>query len=379
MTRPESMTNPWRVVVLTGAQGFVGQSLARTLIAWMRELDSTEGSIDQLRDAQLDEPRHPSVPRHLLLTDIGPRPSWCPDDDPRIQWISGDLSDPSVVRALIDHDVTGVFHLAGIVSGAAEADFDKGLRVNFDATRELAMAIAEPHRGQASGRKTESPVSPALPLARSPVRFIHASSIAVYGVPLPLHIDDHTQPWPSLSYGAQKLACELLLADMSRRGMLDSLSLRLSGVVVRPALPNGALSAFNSDLIRETLAGRPIVSPVSALATLWLQSIEITVRNLIHAMGPRWLPACRTSLRPCPCRRGVMCRSWWNLGPTRPSSPCLDAGPAAERMPERRHWGLATMRRWQTSSLLRLDDYRQPRWLTQTTAWAATWRAPERQ
>jgi nucleoside-diphosphate-sugar epimerase len=287
MTRPESMTNPWRVVVITGAQGFVGQSLARTLIAWMRGLDSTEGAIDQLRDAQLDEPRHPSVPRHLLLIDIGPRPSWCPDDDPRIQWISGDLSDPSVVRGLIDHDVTGVFHLAGIVSGAAEADFDKGLRVNFDATRELAMAIAEPHRGQAGGRKTESPVSPALPLARSPVRFIHTSSIAVYGVPLPLHIDDHTQPWPSLSYGAQKLACELLLADMSRRGMLDSLSLRLSGVVMRPALPNGALSAFNSDLIRETLAGRPIVSPVSALATLWLQSIEITVRNLIHAMGLR--------------------------------------------------------------------------------------------
>ncbi len=281
------MTNPWRVVVITGAQGFVGQSLARTLIAWMRGLDSMEGAINQLRDAQLDEPRHPSVPRHLLLTDIGPRPSWCPDDDPHIQWISGDLSDPSVVRGLIDQDVTGVFHLAGIVSGAAEADFDKGLRVNLDATRELAMAIAEPHRGQASGRKTESPVSPALPLARSPVRFIHTSSIAVYGVPLPLHIDDHTQPWPSLSYGAQKLACELLLADMSRRGMLDSLSLRLSGVVVRPALPNGALSAFNSDLIRETLAGRPIVSPVSALATLWLQSIEITVRNLVHAMGLR--------------------------------------------------------------------------------------------
>ena len=287
MTLPESMTNPWRVVVITGAQGFVGQSLARTLISRMRALDGVAGGIDGPLDARLNEPRSALMPGHLRLTDIGPRPSWCPNDDPRIQWISGDLSDSSVVRGLIDHDVTGVFHLAGIVSGAAEADFDKGLRVNLDATRELAMAIAACHRGQAGRCQTESPAGSVSAVTGSPVRFIHASSIAVYGVPLPAHIDDHTQPWPSLSYGVQKLACELLLADMSRRGMLDSLSLRLSGVVVRPALPNGALSAFNSDLIRETLAGRPIVSPVSAQATLWLQSIQITVRNLVHAMGLR--------------------------------------------------------------------------------------------
>jgi nucleoside-diphosphate-sugar epimerase len=115
------------------------------------------------------------------------------------------------------------------------------------------------------------------------VRLVHASSIAVYGMPLPPQIDDGTQPWPTLSYGAHKLAGELLVNDLSRRGLVDGRSLRLSGVIVRPAQPNGALSAFNSDIFRETLAGRPVVSPVSPAATIWVQTIGRTVDNLLHA------------------------------------------------------------------------------------------------
>ena len=134
---------------------------------------------------------------------------------------------------------------------------------------------------------------------------MHASSIAVYGAPLPDRIDDDTAPWPTLSYGAHKLAGELLIGDMSRRGLVDGRSLRLSGVVVRPAQPNGALSAFNSDLIRETLAGRPVISPVSPGATIWLQSIGRTVDNLLHAMAldPQALGPQRAVLLPA-----VACR-----------------------------------------------------------------------
>jgi nucleoside-diphosphate-sugar epimerase len=277
----ESHAYPWRVLLITGAGGFLGKSLACALISRMRSPDDAPGGVG----GQINEPRHVPAPGRLLLTDTGTRPNWCPGDDERIQWVPGDLCDPSVVRRLVDQGVTGVFHLAGIVSGAAEADFDRGLRVNLDATRALAMACAELYRRQMSDRRPEVSSTGAAIEEPVPVRFVHASSIAVYGVPLPAHIDDGTQPWPTLSYGAQKLACELLLSDMSRRGMIDSLSVRLSGVVVRPALPNGALSAFNSDLIRETLAGRRIVSPVSAAATLWLQSITMSVRNLVHAMA----------------------------------------------------------------------------------------------
>ena len=168
--------------------------------------------------------------------------------------------------SLVDRETACVFHLAGIVSGAAEADFDAGIRVNLDGTRNLLDAL----RARAGDRV---------------VRLVQASSIAVYGAPLPARIDDDTQPWPTLSYGAQKLAGELLIGDLSRRGLLDGRSVRLSGVVVRPAQPNGALSAFNSDLIREPLAGRPVVSPVSRRATIWLQSLAQTVDNLLHAMN----------------------------------------------------------------------------------------------
>jgi nucleoside-diphosphate-sugar epimerase len=339
----------------------------------MRSPDDAPGGVG----GQINEPRHVPAPGRLLLTDTGTRPNWCPGDDERIQWVPGDLCDPSVVRRLVDQGVTGVFHLAGIVSGAAEADFDRGLRVNLDATRALAMACAELYRRQMSDRRPEVSSTGAAIEEPVPVRFVHASSIAVYGVPLPAHIDDGTQPWPTLSYGAQKLACELLLSDMSRRGMIDSLSVRLSGVVVRPALPNGALSAFNSDLIRETLAGRRIVSPVSAAATLWLQSITMSVRNLVHAMVsarcycPRWRPACRTSSRLYRPRSGVMCRGWLSSGPTRPSSPCSVDGLAAGLTRVRCLWGLLRMRPWRTLLLLPLTEGHRRKRPTRTADWAA--------
>ena len=177
----------------------------------------------------------------------------------------GDIADPAHVRRLFEAPVDRVFHLAGIVSGAAEADWDLGRRVNLDATLLLLDACrAQARRG--------GPV----------VRFVHSSSIAVFGTPLPARIDDGTEPVPTLSYGTAKRIVELLLDDLTRRGEIDGRALRLSGVVVRPPLANGALSAFKSDLIREALAGRTYTCPVGPDATTWVASKRTTIANLLR-------------------------------------------------------------------------------------------------
>jgi len=178
----------------------------------------------------------------------------------------GDIADAAHLdRLFADRPFDRVFHLAAVVSGAAEADFDAGRRVNLDAT----IGLLDRCRAQA---RRGGPV----------VRFVHASSIAVFGAPLPARIDDESEARPSLSYGTHKRIAELLIDDASRRGELDGRALRLSGVVVRPALPNGALSAFNSDVIREPLAGREVECPVGADATIWLTSRRAAVANLLH-------------------------------------------------------------------------------------------------
>ena len=177
----------------------------------------------------------------------------------------GDIADREHVGHLFARPIERVFHLAAIVSGAAEADFDAGRRVNLDAT----IGLLDHCRAQA---RRGGPV----------VRFIHASSIAVFGAPLPARIDDATEAKPSLSYGTHKRVAELLIDDATRRGELDGRALRLSGVVVRPALPNGALSAFNSDVIREPLAGRAYVCPVGPDATIWVASKRTTIANLLR-------------------------------------------------------------------------------------------------
>ena len=177
----------------------------------------------------------------------------------------GDIADPAHVRRLFESPVDRVFHLAGIVSGAAETDWDLGRRVNLDAS----LLLLDRCRAQA---RRGGPI----------VRVIHASSIAVFGTPLPARIDDDTEPRPTLSYGTTKRIVELLLADLARRDEVDGRALRLSGVVVRPPLANGALSAFNSDVIREPLAGRAYVCPIGPDATIWVASKRTTIANLLR-------------------------------------------------------------------------------------------------
>ena len=223
-------------LLVTGAAGFIGARLSAALLASERAFD------------------------RLILAD---RSAPVATNDPRVVIRAGDMTDPQFVRSLVTPDVRVVFHLAGIVSGAAEADLDAGLRTNIDGTRHLLDACR------------------ALP---EPARVIYASSIAVYGAPLPVHIDDGTLPAPTLSYGTQKLVCEQLINDFTRRGLIDGRTLRLPGIVVRPPQPNGALSAFNSDIIREPLAGRAMTSPVSPQATIWVMSIDQCVRNFLLAL-----------------------------------------------------------------------------------------------
>jgi D-erythronate 2-dehydrogenase len=234
-------------VVVTGAAGFIG----RQCCAALRPTAAGQGG----------------VAADLVTTDCA---GWRPQrtagsGSPRQAHHEGDIADPALIESLFERPVHRVFHLAGIVSGRAEADFALGKRVNLDAT----IALLERCRQQV---EQGGPV----------VRFVYSSSIAVFGTPLPRRIDDSTQPLPTLSYGTHKRAIELLIDDYSRRGFIDGRALRLSGVLLRPPLANGALSAFNSDVIREPLAGRAFVCPVGPDATIWLTSLRSTVRNLLR-------------------------------------------------------------------------------------------------
>lgn len=186
-------------------------------------------------------------------------------------FIAGDITDAALQARLFAQPVGTLVHLAGVVSGAAEADFELGRRVNLDAT----LALLERCRLQAAAG---GPV----------VRVFFSSSVAVYGVPLPARIDDDTPQQPTLSYGTHKRAIELLIDDYTRRGFIDGRALRLPGVVVRPPMPNGALSGFNSDLFREPLAGRDYDCPVGPDATLWIASLPTILAAIERVLA---LPA----------------------------------------------------------------------------------------
>ena len=231
-------------ILITGGAGFIGSTLARALAATeiARNAQDTEFKISRILLADRVQPQAP--------------------DDPRVETAVGDVGDPAFIRSLVTPDTRLVFHLAGVVSGAAEADFALGMHANLDGTRHMLEACR------------------ALP---EPARLVFASSIAVYGRPLPDIIDDDTPMRPTLSYGVQKLVCEILLGEYTRRNFVDARALRLSGVVVRPPAPNGALSGFNSDLIREPIEGREYTCPVGPEATIWMQSVGRCVKNLIHA------------------------------------------------------------------------------------------------
>ena len=177
-----------------------------------------------------------------------------------------DLSAPGEAEKLVAQRPALIFHLAAVVSGEAEADFDKGYRVNLDGTRRLFEAIRK--EGVASAYRP---------------RVVFTSSIAVFGAPFPEAIGDEFLNAPLTSYGTQKAIGELLLADYSRRGIFDGIGLRLPTICVRPGKPNKAASGFFSGIIREPLAGQEALLPVPETVRHWFASPRAAIGFLLHA------------------------------------------------------------------------------------------------
>jgi nucleoside-diphosphate-sugar epimerase len=232
-------------VLVIGAAGMVGRKLVEALVA--------KGEING------------KLVERLTLVDIV-EPTAPARFAGKARAVATDLSDEGVAAGLIAERPDLIFHLAAIVSGEAEADFEKGYRVNLDGTRALFEAI------RLEGQK--SPYEPKL---------VFTSSIAVFGEPLPNIIGDTHHHTPLTSYGTQKAIGELLLADYSRRGFFDGVGIRLPTVVIRPGKPNKAASGFFSNILREPLSGLEAVLPVKESVRHWFASPRAAVRFLMHA------------------------------------------------------------------------------------------------
>jgi nucleoside-diphosphate-sugar epimerase len=231
-------------ILVIGAAGMVGRKLTAALIA--------AGQVGGREIAGLD-----------LADIVAPE---TPDAVIPVTSHAIDLSAPHAAEKLIAGRPDLIFHLAAIVSGEAEADFEKGYRINLDGTRHLLEAIR-----LASAEKPYAP------------RLVFTSSIAVFGEPLPSEIPDAFPLTPLTSYGTQKAIGELLLADYSRRGFVDGIGIRLPTIVVRPGKPNKAASGFFSGILREPLAGMEAVLPVDTSVRHWFASPRAAVNFLLHA------------------------------------------------------------------------------------------------
>ena len=209
--------------------------------------------------------------RELVLVDVVQASAF---SDPRVRTVTGALQDREVVDDVITSDTDSIFHLAAVVSGEAEANFDIGMRVNVDGTRNVLERCRA---------------------CNAPPKLVFASSIAVFGGAVRDPVPDDAPVTPRSSYGTQKAIGELLVNDMSRRGFIDGRALRLPTIVVRPGKPNRAASSFASGIIREPLAGVHADCPVAPTTRLWLQSPATVVDNLLvgHEVESARLPAYR--------------------------------------------------------------------------------------
>ncbi len=238
---------------MTGGTGFLGLSLARQLLA-RGELTGPSGRpelIDSL--VLLDSVMPPQLPAGL---------------DERAELVTGDVSDPELVRSLVDRDDISVFHLASMVSAACELDFDGALRVNLDGGR----AVLEACRARTG-----------------PCRLVFSSSTAVFGgAAMPEVVSDTTKFTPETTYGIAKAICELLVNDYTRKGYVDGRSARLPTVVIRPGRPNTAASSWVSGVFREPLNGDECVVPVDLATRVPLSGYRTVVDNLIrlHEVDP---------------------------------------------------------------------------------------------
>ena len=232
-------------ILITGAAGMIGRKLTERLI------------MDRAIGGQ-------TIEKLTLIDVVAPtRPAGFSD---HVKARAADLADPGVAEKAVSERPDLIFHLAGVVSGEAEIDLEKGYRVNLDGTRALLEAV----RLAGGGYKP---------------KFVFTSSIAVYGAPFPHAIPDDFHLTPLTSYGTQKAMSELLLADYNRRGFLDGVGIRLPTICVRPGKPNKAASGFFSGIIREPLAGQEAILPVADTVRHTHASPRAAVGFLIHAAG----------------------------------------------------------------------------------------------
>ncbi|PTM97165.1 D-erythronate dehydrogenase [Mycoplana dimorpha] len=242
-------------VMVIGAAGMIGRKLVQSLAA-----DGTAIGAE--------------IERLTLVDVVAPS---VPPAFPMAEALEIDLSQPGSAAPLVARRPDIIFHLAAVVSGEAETDFDKGYRVNLDGTRALFEAIRQ-----------EGEREPYRP------RVLFASSIAVFGEPFPEKIGDEFFTTPLTSYGTQKAICELLLADYTRRRFFDGVGIRLPTICIRPGTPNKAASGFFSNILREPLSGKEAVLPVDESVRHWFASPRSAVGFFLHAaridtaaIGPR--------------------------------------------------------------------------------------------
>ena len=234
-------------VLIIGAAGMLGAKLAERL-----------GDAGRLGERDVE---------HLALVDVVTPTvpeGWRGEASASV----ADLSADGVAARLVEPRPDVIFHLAAIVSGEAERDFEKGYRINLDGTRALFEAIRREH-GRANGGYRP--------------RVVFSSSIAVFGAPFPERIGDDFHATPLTSYGTQKAIGELLLADFTRRGILDGVGLRLPTICIRPGRPNLAASGFFSNILREPIHGEEAVLPVPDTIRHWFASPRAAVGFLAHA------------------------------------------------------------------------------------------------
>jgi len=231
-------------VVVTGGAGFLGQMLIRALCerGKLTRSDGAQYEIEQI--VSIDQAQS----GRLFVDD-------------RVGYVVGDIANAQFLSHVLARDTDSMFHLAAVVSGQAESDFDLGMRVNLDGTRALLERCREQNGAP---------------------RVVFASSVAAFGGPLPV-VNDDTYPRPATSYGVQKLVGEYLVGDYSRKSFIDGRSVRLPTIVVRPGKPNAAASGFASGIIREPLAGVEAICPVDASVAMWVSSPAAAIKSLIHA------------------------------------------------------------------------------------------------
>ncbi len=236
-------------VLITGAAGMLGRKLTKRLV-----------DVGMLRGSPIDR---------IALVDLVETAT----EDGICFTRVADICEPGVAAEMLRPVPDVIFHLAGVVSGEAEADFDKGMAVNVDGTRALFDALR---------------------FAEGTPRVVFTSSIAVFGAPFPDPIPDDFHLTPLTSYGMEKMIAEALLADYTRRGFFDGIGIRLPTISVRPGAPNAAASGFFSGIIREPLAGAPAVLPVSRDVRHSHASPRTAVGYMVHAaeldsaaLGPR--------------------------------------------------------------------------------------------